>query len=407
MKNKFVAMLATMALAVTGLFVAAIPASAHTPSASATCSALSTNLVSYQTKPGVAEIPGALITAEVSAWDETTNPGQSYIAPTPDIQATYDLTESRQGPELTPFIAGNPGQPFIAPTVVHHDAIPAVYGPITPAVPADLTPNHVVVTIDGVVQDDVAFGGSFVKTYNFTSAFVAHAWSVAVTAWDDPTGSNGWTTTLSGTTAPCYDNSLRPVTVNFDFAVVPPTCVADGSLPDLPDGAPVGYTLAWDREFNGPGTYTLTATEEEGRVIVGDDSKVFIVEAATGYQNEDSEAACYVAPPTKDDLVTVVDGTFACNDTTVKTTTTTISYTFTFDSKDGTYSDSIAGKSGTTVTETQTRNLTVEEMTKCPVVPGELEETEVLGGGETVVPPPVIVPAGAAVPAAASPRFAG
>jgi len=44
---------------------------------------------------------------------------------------------------------------------------------------------------------------------------------------------------------------------------------------------------------------------------------------------------------------------------------------------------------------------------QCPVVPGELEETEVLGGGETVVPPPVIVVAGAAVPVAASPRFTG
>ena len=161
-----------------------------------------------------------------------------------------------------------------------------------------------------------------------------------------------------------YSNGVQCSAVNFDLTGIPPTCSADGGLPGLPETE--GYSLAWDREFDGPGTYTLTATADTGYVIEGQTSKDFTVEAATGYQNEDPEVACYVEPPTKDDLVTVVDGTFACNDTTVKTTTTTISYTFTFDSETGTYSAPIAGKP---VVVEGVRDLKATERTVCSVPP--------------------------------------
>lgn len=254
-------LLAIGMLAVIGLgsLASSSPASAHTPSVSATCSALGVNLVNYQVKPGSPEIPGTLITPEIAAWDEPGNPGQPYIAPTPDTQATYGPTEymwkswnwttlvydyrwsvsspgtwwlkvwpeqSRPGPELTPFIAGDPGQPFIEPTVVHHEAVDAVYGPVTPAVLADSTPNNVVVTIDGVVQDNVDFGGSFVESYTFASQFVAHTYSVVVTAWDDPNGSHGWTKTYEGTTTPCQGNLVTPVAPTH----TPPTCFVVGTL---------------------------------------------------------------------------------------------------------------------------------------------------------------------------------
>jgi len=179
-----------------------------------------------------------------------------------------------------------------------------------------------------------------------------------VTYWE-PTGDRDGTTLNVETN--CKPDS---VTVNFDLTGIPPTCSADGGLPGLPETE--GYSLAWDREFDGPGTYTLTATADTGYVIEGQTSKDFTVEAATGYQNEDPEVACYVEPPTKDDLVTVVDGTFACNDTTVKTTTTTISYTFTFDSETGTYSAPIAGKP---VVVEGVRDLKATERTVCSVPP--------------------------------------
>lgn len=92
-----------------------------------------------------------------------------------------------------------------------------------------------------------------------------------------------------------YEKADEPVTVVWDLEPVAPTCKDDGKLPDLPEQA--GVTFAWDREFDGPGEYTVTATAEEGYVIVGDDSKTITVEGKTGYQSEDPEASCYVEVP--------------------------------------------------------------------------------------------------------------
>jgi hypothetical protein len=44
-----------------------------------------------------------------------------------------------------------------------------------------------------------------------------------------------------------------------------PTCDADGTLPPLP--MTTGVTYSWDRVFDGPGTYTLTAVADEGYVF--------------------------------------------------------------------------------------------------------------------------------------------
>lgn len=54
-------------------------------------------------------------------------------------------------------------------------------------------PNHVTVTIDGTVVTDQSFGAGFTKNYPFSSGQGTHTYRVAVTAWDDSTGSSGWT----------------------------------------------------------------------------------------------------------------------------------------------------------------------------------------------------------------------
>jgi len=53
--------------------------------------------------------------------------------------------------------------------------------------------NHVTVTIDGKVVTDQAFGAGFTQVYPFASGQGTHTYRVAVTASDDPSGSQGWT----------------------------------------------------------------------------------------------------------------------------------------------------------------------------------------------------------------------
>jgi hypothetical protein len=63
--------------------------------------------------------------------------------------------------------------------------------------------NHVKVTQAGDVVADVDFGASYKDKFNFANSKVNNTWEVKVTAWDDPTGSQGFTKTFSGTTADC------------------------------------------------------------------------------------------------------------------------------------------------------------------------------------------------------------
>ncbi len=122
------------------------------------------------------------------------------------------------------------------------------------------------------------------------------------------------------------DCAPAPVTIVWP-TVTGPTCTAAGALPALPQQD--GVTFTWNAEFNGPGTYTMTATAQDGFFLAGDgDSKVrtqdFTVAGAIGNQGTNSEAPCYVAPPEP----TVTTSAVAAADcsylvTTVTTTVTT------------------------------------------------------------------------------------
>jgi hypothetical protein len=128
----------------------------------------------------------------------------------------------------------------------------------------------------------------------------------------------------------------------------------DGALPTLVNGE--HYTLAYDRVFDGPGDYTITATADEGYVLSGATSKTITVEAALLYQSEDSEATCYVPP--KEDDVTVEEGTPKCGATEIDVTTTTIHYTL--DPKTGEF---VAGEP---VVTHSTRAAEKGEVKACP-----------------------------------------
>ena len=85
--------------------------------------------------------------------------------------------------------------------------------------------NHVTVTLDGSVETSKAFGGSFAQVFPWTSAAASHSYTVAVTAYDDPSGSNGWTFTKSGTVSNC-SVAVTPAAVTHTDAV----CIAAGVI---------------------------------------------------------------------------------------------------------------------------------------------------------------------------------
>jgi hypothetical protein len=99
---------------------------------------------------------------------------------------------------------------------------------------------------------------------------------------------------------PACAPNVVPLPTLFDAPPVPPTCELAGALPALATFAHV--TLSWDRPFSGPGMYTLTATAIDGYTFADGTTvktKVFTVEEAIGYQNQNPEAPCYreVLPP--------------------------------------------------------------------------------------------------------------
>ena len=71
----------------------------------------------------------------------------------------------------------------------------------------DGEPNHVRITVGGVVKADAPFGTGFSQAFPFPDRTKATTWSVAVVASDDSDGSKGATFTRTGTSTPCapYD----------------------------------------------------------------------------------------------------------------------------------------------------------------------------------------------------------
>ena len=65
---------------------------------------------------------------------------------------------------------------------------------------------------------------------------------------------------------PTSVEKLVPLPALFAADPVPPTCEADGDLPSLEELAAEfpNVTLAFDRSFDGPGTYVLTVTPDPG-----------------------------------------------------------------------------------------------------------------------------------------------
>ncbi len=72
--------------------------------------------------------------------------------------------------------------------------------------------NSVDIEIDGsdVAGSPFAFGGSFSQTFSVQPPTTAHTATVKVMAWDDPTGSKGWTKTFNLDIAACVQPTPTP-----------------------------------------------------------------------------------------------------------------------------------------------------------------------------------------------------
>lgn len=118
------------------------------------------------------------------------------------------------------------------------------------------TPNHVTVTMDGTIRESQSFGTTFIKTYAWSPSAPTHTWEVVVTAWDDPTGSKGWSVDQKGTVTGC-ETSITPAVATSTN----PYCTAAGVV--------------------GGGGYTIPASQTGVKYQLWDGSKWVDVLAGT------------------------------------------------------------------------------------------------------------------------------
>ncbi len=74
--------------------------------------------------------------------------------------------------------------------------------------------NSVAVAIDDAAVDGspFTFGSTFTRTWGGLDPYASHTATVAIMAWDDPTGSKGWTKTYTLDLEACKEPSAPPST---------------------------------------------------------------------------------------------------------------------------------------------------------------------------------------------------
>lgn len=240
--RKLLASACTALLVGVGLSVAtALPASAHTPTAWAECDAVYVEASNYETKPATQDQTEQKLVSEAVPYQPAVYGEKPVITPAVEYQPAVYETEYEFAHKKDPYktkwssnpnwnaennenslgwyATGNTRQgKLIKAEVLAQDAVygeaplisaevpakDAVYETVVtvPGSPANDYPNNVTITVDGVEVVNMPFGRNFETSWALDDS-VAHDWTVVVTAWNDPTGSKGWTKTFSGTTTPC------------------------------------------------------------------------------------------------------------------------------------------------------------------------------------------------------------
>ena len=103
--------------------------------------------------------------------------------------------------------------------------------------------NSLVVTIDGVVVENLSdFGTGHSEVYPWSSS-ANHTYSVVVTAWDDPTGSKGWSKSWNGSWQAC-----NPPTTT---TTAPPTTTTTAAPTTTTTAAPTTTTTVQHDYYDG------------------------------------------------------------------------------------------------------------------------------------------------------------
>lgn len=189
--KKMTALGAVVSTIVVGAVIGlAAPASAHTPSVSATCSTLSVNLENYaesiSAKDEVSHVVSHhdLVSAEVPAVPAVTHTEYLYK----QIITGHEkwLDSLTWNPGLGWYYSGTSNVIVDTPA---QDAVPAVYKDwdetIIDSPAQEAEANHITVTVDGAVVEDSDFSSSFQQDFPLGDQYIAHTWHVSVTAWDN------------------------------------------------------------------------------------------------------------------------------------------------------------------------------------------------------------------------------
>jgi hypothetical protein len=332
--RRAIAAVAATGLVSIGLVASSLPAEAHTPRVSTTCDALTVDLQSYQYRAAVPaqgyteyewtkttvdtktsiDSPGdGWVQGDAVAWEYVDKHGRTRW----EDSATWNAESNPQsfGWELTGNVKYEWSKTTVETTWAKNSpgskwtkTGQERFHETAPAQPEKV--NTVVVTIDGTQVANTTFATSFNHTYNYDSKYVSHTYNVAVTAWDDPTGSHGWTKTFTGSSTACEQPTTADATANV--TVTPATCT------DPATAAPsdvVNATLTSSTGTTGPGDYSFTFTANSGHTFAdGTSTETFTGTLAgpIGNQSTNPSGACYV-PPVIQQCTEITNGPVSTN----------------------------------------------------------------------------------------------
>lgn len=136
--------------------------------------------------------------------------------------------------------------------------------------------NHLTVQINSATKVDEDFGASDSFSWANPDSASSYTYDVNVTAYDDPTGSHGWTVHYSGTQSGC----VTTVPVPGSPSVNPPTCESNGTV-TLPVDSD---SVHWSETIDGL-THTVVATAQHGYVFAGGSTTATFVLTVQGAGN--------------------------------------------------------------------------------------------------------------------------
>lgn len=242
MNRKLVGSATTLLLAGGLIMSGSLPASAHTPEVIADCEAIYISAQYYETKPGTDAVLEKQLVSEAVPYQPAVYGEPPVITPAVEYQAAvyeveyefrhkllvwktkwstdpnwnaeendhslgwYATGNTRDGALISPEVPAQDAvygpAPLITPEVPAQDAV-YEWVEVTPAGPADETPNTVNLIVNGEDKGTVEFGTSYDGIFTFDNKYIANEYTVTITAWNDPQGYKGWTKTFTGTTTPC------------------------------------------------------------------------------------------------------------------------------------------------------------------------------------------------------------